>query len=115
MSRVYDDQQAAGRSQSGCSPQTHLWKESFGTVSGEQNCAPGPEAGQALTHQYQQKQQPDSGLPGAHVGPSVGSCTLSNKYTGELPVCRSLAGWNVPALFSKPGLYLWARSSRAGG
>lgn len=62
------------------------------TLSGGQNCSSGPEAGQALTHQYQQKQQPahaqppDPGLPGGHAGPSSGSCTLSNKYTGELPI-----------------------------
>ncbi|XP_029704272.1 single-minded homolog 2-like isoform X1 [Takifugu rubripes] len=92
-------EQAAGRSQSdqlSCSPQMDVWKERFVTLSGGQNCSPGPEAGQALTHQYQQKQQPahaqlpDPGLPGGHVGPSSSSCTLSNKYTAPALVadCR---------------------------
>lgn len=87
-SLVPDPQQAAGPGPSvrlGCSPQVDVWKERFGTVGGGQDCSPGPEAGQALTHQYQQKQLPDPGLPGGPVGPSSSSCSLSNKYTGELP------------------------------
>lgn len=67
-----------------------VWKERFVTLSREQDCSLGQEAGQALTHQYQQKQQPadarlpDPGLPGGHVG--LGSSVLSSKYTGDLPV-----------------------------